>query len=539
MRKCGKFLLFFLPFLLCRTAFAFDWKTGKMNFTFTSDVYYQDVVGMEESSLLHEGWNYLEELQGDFTQQLIKGKLNVDAHFHIRTSNDPQHQIAERDFMFVEGYARLYNDAFEIWGGDYAENYTSYTLSTSLLGLKSSCQIKDWLKVYVLWGRNRDEELDGYVRYTAGGRVELIHKGITLGTTVVYSDVDRDSLKEDSPIGDELNYVFGADLHLSLWDRLKIDGEFARSIYNEDQRDESVDDIYDSAYLLSAELILRSNLTLKGEFERVEPWFRSVHGSPSSDMQRYKGEIQYLPLDELGLFLLYEFSYDKVSHHSEMENRTYMEMTSFNADLKPFIKRQDIWNTLGFTFQADYTKTYSDDSPRTLDTEDLRLSTTASQSFSFWNYSVGYSYSRTWDHVDETTEYFTHSPSFSLGFNYNWLALSWNWNFGFSFTRKETVLMHIVDRSYRGEGGLGLSYDKTRSNLNMNVTAEYCDNSSLTGAPDNFRWTYSAMFDQVIKETESLSITLSLSASYSDYDEYDSDGDYEETIYHIKLNMRF
>ena len=39
MKKCGKFLIFFLPFLLCRTAFTFDWKTGKMNFTFTSDVY--------------------------------------------------------------------------------------------------------------------------------------------------------------------------------------------------------------------------------------------------------------------------------------------------------------------------------------------------------------------------------------------------------------------------------------------------------------------------------------------------------------------
>lgn len=164
------FLLFFWVF--CSMVEAVTWDTGQFLFDYRSDLYYQDVFGNEERSYLKEGTHYLMELTGDLTQE-VSDKVNFDAYFNLRSSDDPQRQIGERDVMFVQGYVRLYDDAYELQGGDYAEDYTSYTLGTSLLGVKAHLKPVDGLKVYALWGRNRDEELDRYVRNTFGGRVEL------------------------------------------------------------------------------------------------------------------------------------------------------------------------------------------------------------------------------------------------------------------------------------------------------------------------------------------------------------------------------
>lgn len=529
-------ILLFVP----SAATAIDWNKGGLDVYLSSEVYYQDVRGNEERSYLEDGWFYVENLILDLNQEFAE-KAKFQGYAHIRSSNDSMHQIDNRDTMFVEGYVRLYDEFYELWGGDYAESYTPYTLSTYLLGGKGFYKYNDWFKVSALYGRNRDEDLDHYIRNSAGGRIELYYKEyLTVGGTFVHTDVARDSLKTDSAVGDQFNQVFGGDLHLSLWgDRLHFDAEYARSIYNDDERDKTLRDQYDNAFLVRGDISPLNNLTVRAEFERVEPWFNSVLGSASADVQRVKGEVDYAPWEMVSTTLFHEYSFDKVNKHSLADHRTHTHMTSFSSTIHPFYTREDIWNSLAVNLQVDHTRYYTKDHPRTTDQDDLRTSGTLSQSFTHWNYSVGYAYSRNWDRVDETSEYFSHAPTALLGINYPWLALDWAWTFSWAYEYRKYIFSDWVDRIYRGDGGLALNYERTRSNLNLGVGIEYYDNDPALGVADNIRRTYSATFGQVLIERDFLSADLTLRSSYTDYDEDVSGEAYTEAVYYLGLNVKF
>jgi hypothetical protein len=534
-------------FLLPLTASAINWEKGALDISLSSETYYQDVKGNEEKSALDKGWFYVENLILDLNQELAE-KAKFQGYAHVRSSNDPQHQIDRRDWMFVEGYARLADDLdvpniYEVWGGDFAESYTPYTLGTSLLGTKAFYKYRDWIKVSTFWGRNRDEDLDDYIRYSAGGRMELYYKDyLTIGGTFVHSDVARSSLKADSPIGDQFNQVFGGDLHLKLWkDKIHLATEYARSIYNEDRRDSTLMDQGDNAILVKGDISPADNLTISAEFERVEPWFNSVLGAASPDIERVKGEVDYTPWDMMSMTLFHEYSFDKVNKHSLVDHRTHTHLTSFTSTITPFYTREDVWNSLAVNLQIDHSKYYTKDHPRTTDSDDLRAYGGLSQSFSHWNYSLGYTYSMNWNRVDETSEFFSHSPTASIGINYPWLALAWAWTFNGSYEYREYILSGLTDLIYSGGAGLFLSYERTKSTLGLNVTIEYYDNASgsVFGTPDNISRTYSATFEQVLWEKDYLTANLTLSASYRDYDEYIPDEDYTEGVYYCGLTVAF
>lgn len=534
-------------FLLPLTASAINWEKGALDIYLSSEVYYQDIRGNEENSVLEEGWLYVENLILNLTQGLAE-KANFQGYAHVRSSNDPQHQIDERDWMFVEGYFRLADDRdvpniYEIWGGDYAESYTPYTFNTSLLGAKAFYKYNDWIKVSVLGGRNRDEDLDDYVHYTAGGRIELFYKDyLSIGGTFIHTDVLENSLKADSPVGDQFNQVFGADLHLSLWkDRIHLEAEYARSNYNEDQRDSTIMDQSDSAIVVRGDITLLNNLTISAEFERVEPWFNTVLGSASQDLERTKAQVDYAPWNWVTMMLLHEYSFDKLNDHSWADHRTHTHLTSFSSTINPFYKREDMWNSLAVDLMIDHSKYYTKDRPRTTDQDDLMVYGAVSQSFTYWNYSLSYTHARNWNRVDETSEYYSHTPSVSLGIYYPWLALDWTWYFNGSYEYREYVLSGLIDRSYRGDAGLSLSYDRTRSTLSLNMGMEYYDNGPdpSLGVVDNVSRAYSIIFEQVLKETEAFTANVTLSASYMDYDEDVSGEAYAEATYYMGLDVKF
>lgn len=536
-------VLLFIP----TTTTAIDWEKGALNVYLSSEGYYHDVTGNEDRSSLEEGWFYLENLILDFNQELAE-KAQFQGYAHVRSSNDPQQQIDGRDWMFVEGYARLADDLnapniYEVLAGDYAESYTPYTLNTYLLGAKAFYKYNDWMKVSVLYGRNRDEDLDHYVRNTGGGRVEFYYQNyLTIGGTFVYTDVAGDSLRSDSPVGDQLNQVFGGDLHLNLWgDRIHLNAEYARSMYNDDERDETLRDQYDNAYLVRGDISPAENLTISAEFERVEPWFNTVLGAASPDMERVKGQIDYAPWYWLTTMLLYEYSFDKLNDHSLADHRTHTHLTSFSSSVYPFYQREDAWNSFTVNLQIDHSTYYTKDHPRTTDSDDLMLNLSLSQSFTHWNYSLGYTYSRNWNWVDRTTEFSSHTPSLNIGITYPWLALDWAWTGYGSYEYREYILSGLIDRIYSGGVGLSLAYERTRSTLSLNVAIEYYDNASgsVLGTPDNISRTYSAVFDQVLWEREYLTVNLTLSASYRDYEEDVPDENYTEGVYYCGLTLTF
>jgi len=534
-------------FVIPATALAINWKNGKFDVTLSSEVYYQDVKGNEEKSTLEEGWFYTENLLLDLNQELAE-KAKFQGYAHVRSSNDLQQQIDERDWMFVEGYVRLADNLdapniYEVRAGDYAESYTPYTFNTSLLGTRAFYKFGDWAKVSTFWGQNRDEELDTYARYSAGGRVELYYKDyLTIGGTFVHSDVARNSLEADSMLGDQFNQVFGADLHLRLWqDRVHLEAEYARSIYNADRRDGTLTDQADNAIVVRGDISPLANLKISAEFERVEPWFNSVLGAASADLQRAKSQVDYTPWDFLTTMLMYEYSFNKLNDHSIEQYRTHTHLTSFSSTIYPFQKREDVWNSLTVALQIDHTNAYTDDDPRTTDQDDLTANCTVSQSFPQWNYSLGYTHARNWNRVDKTGEFFSHAPTASIGITYPWLALAWAWTFNASYEYKEYTLSGVIDRAYRGDGGLALSYEKTKSTLSLAVAMEYYDNASGSplGTADNISRTYSATFEQVLKESEAFTANLTLRASHKECDEDAHDQDYTEGVYYCGLTLKF
>ena len=207
----------------------------------------------------------------------------------------------------------------------------------------------------------------------------------------------------------------------------------------------------------------------------------------------------------------------------------------------PFYQREDAWNSFTVNLQIDYFTYYTKDHPRTTDSDDLIVNLYLSQSFTHWNYSLGYTYSRNWNQVDRTTEFSSHTPSLSLGITYPWLSLDWTWTCYGSYEYREYDLSDLVDRIYSGSVGLSLGYERTRSTLSLTVAVEYYDNASgsVLGTPDNISRTYSAIFNQVLWERDYLTANLSLSASYRDYDEYVYDEDYTESVYYCGLTLTF
>jgi hypothetical protein len=534
-------------FVVSNMATAFEWEDGALNVDLSSEAYYQSVWGNEYKSTLEEGWMHLENLVLDINQGFGE-KAKFQGYANFRSSNDPQHQINERDLMFVEGYARLADDyepnMYELWCGDYAEDYSSYMLSTSLLGAKAFYKYNDWVKVSTLFGRNRDESLDGYVRYTTGGKVESNYKDyLTIGVTAIHTDVERDSLGADSSIGDQFNQVYGGDLHLKLLeDRLHFDAEYAQSIYNDDTRDDSLEDQKDSAVLVKGDISPIENLMVSAAFERVEPWFHSILGSASPDLQRIFGQVDYFPGNMLSsATLLHEYSFNKINSHSIEEYRTYTHMTSFSSSISPFYTNEDIWNSLNVDFQVDHSKYYTKDHPRTIDQNDLSANLVVSQSFNKWDYSLGHTNNRTRDRVVATSEIYSHNPFASVGINYPWLSLDWSWNFNGGYEYRKYIYSRFVDKIYRADGGLSLFYDTTRSTLMFSGAIEYADNASdpVTGAPDTITRSYSATFEQLLLEKEVFSANLTLRANYMEYDEDAHGEDYNEAVYYMGLTMKF
>jgi hypothetical protein len=533
--------------LIPTTAFAIKWEQGGIDVTLSSEVSYQDITGNKEKSILQDGWLYTENLLLDLKQELAE-KAKFQGYAHIRSSNDLQQRIAGRDWMFVEGYVRLADNLdapniYEIRAGDYAENYTPYTFNTTLLGTKAFYKFADWGKVSTFWGRNRDEYLDNYVRYSAGGRIELYYKDyLTVGGTFVYSDVAQDTIDADAAVGDQFNQVFGADFRLKLWqDRLHLSAEYAHSIYNADERDNTLDKEGDNAVVVRGDISPFTNLKISTEFERVEPWFNSVLGAASADLQRSKGQIDYTPWNFLNTMLMHEYSFNKLNDHSIELFRTYTHLTSFSSAINPFQKREDAWNSLAVALQIDHTNAKSDDYPRTTDQDDLTATCTISQSVTPWNYSLGYTLAKNWNRVDQTSEFLSHSPKVSIGVTYPWLALKWAWTLNTSYEYKEYSLTGLIDRNYKGDAALALVYEKTKSTVTLTAALEYYDNAagSSLGVADNNSRTFGVTFDQVLKESEAFTANLTLRVTHKDYDEDTVGQDYAEGVYYAGLTVKF
>ncbi len=539
MKKQGFFLFFLLSLFYFYPAYPLEIGDVRSEFESNTYINYDNLKGSTEKSINSEGAHYVEEVTWDLFKKINLYKLSdIQTHLSFRYTDDPQYKINNRRFYFLEGFFKYINPKVELWGGDFAEDYTTYTFSSSLLGVKAKINFTDKLVFMSFAGRNRDKDMDGYLRYTEGARLAYKGKVLSLGVSVVGGHVDSSTIKASSGIGEEKNVVAGTDLKINIGKGIIISGEMARSMYNENET--TAENQYDSAYLLSIEWNADEKIHLRGEFERVEPWFKSIYGSASSDIQRYKAEANFFPLDNLSFMGSFEYSFDKVSSHSDLEMRTYTKMGYLSVDYTPFYNSNSVLSSLTLSLQADYSRMYNKEELKETDNKELRLSTSISQSFSHWNYSLNYAYTKYWDYIDDSAPYFSHNPEINIGINFSKWNILWNWGTNISYNYRETVKTHYIDKTWRGEVMLSLMKESTNTNLNLNFSVEKTKSNNYDGSSKTTLYTYGAMFDQVLKQSEKFYASLSINAAHNTYIEKGTSGEgYREDILNLRFNLKF
>ncbi|OAG26762.1 hypothetical protein [Thermodesulfatator autotrophicus] len=526
----------FLLLWLVSPVLAVEWDSGRLDIQSLTQLNYLNIEGDSSRSVNTEGAHYNEELVFNL-YQYTPGGWHLETHLYSRFTDDPMFQINKRNFYILEGFFRFYNDKMVIQGGDFAEDFTRYTFNTSLFGVKCQMNLQDSIEAKAFVGRNRDEDLDKYVRYVEGASFKGKVKNLSFQIAMVSSNVDSSTLREDSPIGDEENTVGGISFEWSPLEVFRLRGEWARSVYNQDTR--LTEDRYDNVYFLGMELSPLTYLNLKFEFERVEPWFMTVFGASNPDRQRYHFEGNLSPSPSWNLNLMYEYAYDKISSNSEAEERTYTEIASLASFWNPFWTREDVWNTLGINLQIDYFQNYNHGSQPMTDNEEIRGNFSLSQSFSFWRYSLSYTYSRYWDYVDPTSEYFSHVPALSLVFFQSKETWSYDLSLDLSYSYRKTVRTDFKDRSWRGEVNTSFISEARGTSLGLRFGLERNLSDNPGGVSDNTLYSYSLTLEQRLRETPSFNARLNFSFTHNDYQEKDSPGDYQEDLLVLKLHMNF
>lgn len=108
-----------------------DVGKGKIDISYYTKLYTNDVDGNEESSPLEEGAQGYNELVLDICSPLST-KWQLEGHFEgIQTSDETEN---EKEHACRSYYLRLSKGSFDITAGDFFENFSQYTLGTDLLG---------------------------------------------------------------------------------------------------------------------------------------------------------------------------------------------------------------------------------------------------------------------------------------------------------------------------------------------------------------------------------------------------------------------
>jgi len=309
-----------------------------------STLQWQEVAGKSDGGL-DEGTVWRQELSLNLSKNLKKGKTGLD--FRGRATNDEQVDSDSARLLLLHGYWQ--QDRINLEFGDVAGSYSPLVLSASVKGIKAGYMTgeRDHGVTYTLiggiqkasWAELYDHTADKSVdRYIGGFNSVWSHAPAqSIGATISY-------IKDDSAtaIGTDPAEAQTAGLdwnwRFNRYVTFKGDTAFTHADLNS-KDDTSAKD----AWALKLRLLtkplprsVRSNFM----YERLDPNYKPVVASASSDRERFENDTEWMINRQLRLRTTLKYSQDNLDNQliDTLVNKEGVVYVTYRPD---WLKRGD------------------------------------------------------------------------------------------------------------------------------------------------------------------------------------------------------
>jgi hypothetical protein len=523
-------------------ALAIKWENGRLTTDYSVDVYYENVYGNVDRSVLDvnrdtkDRWHYTEGLKVQLEQK-ITDDANLELFFYGRHTSD--RQIQKERAKILQAYLRLYGDNFEFAVGDVGEYYTKYTFNNTFLGARGWIRPFDSLKVMILGGRNRESANDTYENIFGGARIEYSpNPNYLFGATYVHAEITK--LYPGTTVLDYSGNVVSFDTRIRLLNRkLLIYGETAFSWYVDDRA--NPDTNRPQGWAVNLELDYRPvrSLKLSLDYENVQPDFITVMGSAPRDRETVKAEVRYYPTDGLNIWAKYRFTGDRLSAASLLAYRTVSNYSETGLTYKPFYGQKDSYfRNLKFDLRLDYTRRASTDSPMSVDEGRFNSRLIVSNIYKKMRYSMEYGFRYTDDYVDGSSDTIINTVGVKWGYSFPAFGLAWDIDLSgkldYITTYEPDDTLHDTISSFTS--GVTVRYSPTNTLLRVSYLGVF---SQIGGGYDISKNATEVALEQVLYENKGITSILGISYRNLDFRSENPEDSYGENVYMLSLTLRF
>ncbi len=267
-----------------------DAITGDLEFK----AYYNNVTGKEDLSFKTEGANVLSDIY--FYYQPTpenNNSIRWKGMLYLHGTDDPQYQVHERTLRVQNLYLTANQpDEWEVTGGYFSEQYTGYTMNSTLLGVNSWYNFTPDFTFRALVGReHRARSGEQYARYAGGFMLDYaVMEGHAFQFTYMKTKDDDSSLGGSSK-PDESDTATNTVKSTSYEGEfaggmVEVNGEWARSDYDTELDSKDYDE--EDARKLEFDFTPLDSTSFEASYEKVDPDFETLQGFASTDRERYE-----------------------------------------------------------------------------------------------------------------------------------------------------------------------------------------------------------------------------------------------------------
>lgn len=361
--------------------------------------YYNDVEGNKGNSFLTEGpgvlsdvYFYYDNTSSDTSQ------IQWDGLLYLQGTDDPRFEIRGDKVRLRNAY--LTAERPEHWkatGGYFSENYSSFTLNSSLLGLNTSYHLSDSSRFRLFGGRDsRARPQESFRRYVYGGRFEWdpAEKN-TLSLSSVRTEDDDESLSQGEAIGisPEENIVGSIEYNGQVTENLQIQAEYASSNFDSSPATDTGSADHERAAKTSLRWRPFQATELRGYYEEVDPNFTTLSGFARTDRELYQLNWNQKLSRSLSLLTEYEIWEDG------LESTTTNDVTDWTVETNYTPRASAGWLKRASVFYEDRENEgetegidFSDNDNN--DEDQYRWGADLSNEFGATDFDVGYSEER-------------------------------------------------------------------------------------------------------------------------------------------------
>ncbi|MBU1002714.1 MAG: hypothetical protein KKE73_09335 [Proteobacteria bacterium] len=419
--------------------------------------------------------------------------------------------------------------------GDFYTDFSQFVMSASLEGANAELTLSDWLQTKTVVARTYESGKGLYQRDIYGAKVDLTpfadHPSVSLcriGVQAVSVDDDTASLENDPGATDQDNNVAGIDGELRLRNGASLVFELARSGYIEDE--DVVDRrIYGTALRIMPGYRYKNLLGVRYLAYRVDPEFRTLVGSASSDKQQHQITADWRINAAHTLSLTQNWYWDDLPN-SDKAYRTRYNEQYLSLMSRPLEARRNFSLRTYLNNQAKD----SNDEANTADSKTVTLG--ASVNDKLWEANVS---------AFGEFRHFTARPQTVDNEDF--------WRYGFNLSRDFDVFARRLYLSAGYTGNLRDNYGTEGQDMQHGLTfnGRYAlaeplsmnfgynlQDAANTGTAQDYQIN-TRFLEFAYRLAEQRNTVLSLRSEHNDY-EYDSAGnDYSEARYSLKLVSNF